>query len=372
MSDAIGFLSLPVATPTIAHPLERTLAPGDPALVHIASFAATALQSDCGAAWSALSPGKPNIIGAIDGTRTGTSAARRCFYENPRLGYFDPADLPALFVYRGGETTQNKLTSDKDQNESTINIAWLPPRADEDTQRRERDTFHHAISTSLRLAFRNGRHPAWVIDVDLADADGLRTSFATSTSIASVTTFNGALAGQTMVAARPISITAAAAPGAYSTNPIAITGTLDNGATLTDYAVPTNANGGWTINSVFPFASPVSVVFPAQVSTAGAWTIGYLNSPDVQFGSLVQRVVSMTKLRPARSQYTQIVVRMNDGDQRLFNAYELALEVVENHDIDSTLHANVFSSAPGAVGIEASFFQGNYNTSLNPFNSFRL
>jgi hypothetical protein len=119
----------------------------------------------------------------------------------------------------------------------------------------------------------------------IADADGLKTSIATSADAvtysgtpAAAGDFNGALAAKFLkgqMPARTVSITAASATGSYSTNPVVVTGTR-NGVEVTESLTPTNANGGWTVRGRQPFdaGAALSFAFPAQVDANGHWTIG--------------------------------------------------------------------------------------------------
>lgn len=339
MADTIGLVTLPIATPTV-HPFtDRTLAPGDTALVRLASFAAAVLQADCGDAWAALSSGKPTIEGAIDGTADGLTAARRAFFSDPRRGYFEPADLPALFVYRGAQYGSRWLAADIQRMASQIVIAWVMPPAEEDLQRRERDSFVHAVRAAMHEALTMRRHRAWVIDSDRADPDGLKTSFATSTGAVTITSFDGALAAQTLRTGRPITITTTAAAGAYSTAVIRVTGTLDSGLSHTEMVYLTDADGGETIGTLFPFTTPTSVVLPAMLSTGGAIIIGYGDVPDIRKGSLIQRACAFRSLSYARSVSGVIQVEMPDGERRAFEAVEFFLDVAEDSKPDSSIRA---------------------------------
>lgn len=335
MSDAVGLLTFPVAAPTVYPSTERTLTPGDPALVQLASFAATVLQTDCGDAWAALSPGKPEIVASIDGTLDGDTAARKAFFDDPRQGFFEPSDLPALFVFRAAQTTSKWMVADAQRLTTQVVIAWLFPPSEEDRQRRERAPFMNAIRAAMQIALTNRRHPSWVADSDAADVDGIKTSFATSTGAAVITTFNGAMAADTLLTGRRITFKTAASVGAYNiADPIAVVGTLDNDLSHTEYVYLTDADGGETVKTIFPFTLPTSVSLPAMGTANGAIEIGYDEPPDIRKGSLIQRACGFREMRFTRSMNGTIQVEMPDGSRRPFHGIEFFLDVSEDTSID--------------------------------------
>lgn len=341
MSDALGLLPLPVEAPIVYPPDERTRAPGDPALELVGSFAATVLQANVGAAWERLSPGKPDLLSSVDASRAGTTAARRVLFDDPRRGYFNEADLPALFVYRGATTPGQWFTLDCQRRRGQILLTLVLPPTTVDQQLRERATMANAFSAALHDAFQRRRHPSWVVDGDLADEDALLTTTATSTSPVTLTSFNGAQAGVTMVAARPITITTAIASGAYNiTDPIVVTGPLGNGETFAESIYLTNTNGGETIPTIFPFGSPTSIALPAMLLTTGSYTIGYDASPDTIRGTLLQRAAKFAEMRVARGGALTIKAERVTGETATFEAYEIALEIAEDGYRDPALVAH--------------------------------
>lgn len=370
MSDAVGILSLPVAAPIIFPPDERTRAPGDPALVQIGSFLATVLQADCGAAWEALDAGRPDQPGAVDGTRDGANVVRRVLFSDPRLGYFEPADLPALLVWRAPKADHKRFRADTYRRYWSVMVAWLPPPAETDPQRRERDTFVAAITSSLHRAIVFGRHRAWVRDVDLAAETGLLAApIATTTSEQTITTFDGSLATFPLAPGRPLQFITSSAAGAYNTtDPIVVTGALDGGVTHTDKVYLTEADGGETVVGTWSFATPAQVVIPAQALTTGAITIGFYDSPDVKLGSLVQRAAGLSLFRLAAMSTTAIRVAQPNAEPRMFVAAEATIETAEEIAIDLADHAEALADPADAPGLEAEFAQGNYD----PFNSLLL
>lgn len=370
MSDAVGTLSLPVAAPTVSPVDERTLAPGDPALVQLGSFAATVLQADCGAAWEALDPGRPEQPGAIDGVRHGKNVVRRVWFSDPRLGYFEPAELPGLFVFRAGKATHVRFKADVYRRAWPLMIAWLPPKAETDPQRRERDTFANAVVASLQRAIVFGRHRSWVRDEDLAaDTGVLATPVTTSTSPATITSFDGTLAGASLKPGRPVQVKVSAAAGAYNTtDPIAITGRLDSGVTFTDYLYLTATDGDETVIGLWSFTDITEVAIPAQLLTTGALTFGFYASPDVKLGSLVQRAAGLVRCQLMSIATPAMRVQMPNRDPESFVAVEATIDVVEELDFDLAEHAEALADPDVAPGLDASFAQGNND----PFNSFVL
>lgn len=375
MSDVLGVLELPVPADLIVWPPdERTRAGGDPALVAVGSFVATVLQADVGAAWEKLSPGKPLIFGGIEAGRDGAMSARRVFFNDPRLGYFLPDDLPALFVYRTGQATFFRYTADQYRRKWAIGIAWMGPPTTEDQQRRERDTFYNAASAALHRALVFARHRAWVIAADRAVDNGLvEAPAATSLSPITLTSFNGALATTApLKPGRPVQLKTSVALGAYNTtDPIEVTGKLDSGATFTDRLHLTNPDGGETVVGLWSFRDPAGLVIPAQLSTTGAITLGFYASPDVKEGSLVQRVGGFVEFKLRNAEVKMLRIEQSVGDPILMRAVECIVDVTEEIGIDLAEHGDAYDPTT-AVGLDAYFAQGNFNTFENPFNSFSL
>lgn len=72
---------------------------------------------------------------------------------------------------------------------------------------------------------------------------------------------------------RSIAITRSNSVGAYSVSPIVVTGTR-GGRLLVESLTPATADGNDALRTAAIFDVLVSIVFPAQVSTAGAFKIG--------------------------------------------------------------------------------------------------
>jgi hypothetical protein len=376
MPDRLGLLELPVPADVIVWPPdERTRAPGDPALEIVGSFAATILQHDVGAAWERLSPGKPDILGGVEPGRNGSTAARRVFFDDPRLGYFEPSDLPALFVYRAGSGPFSRYTADQYRRKKAIGIAWLGPRTTEDQQRRERDPFFNAVEATLHRALVFARHRAWVLASDLADDDGL-VAAPVPTSLSPITLtsadFDGALAAAPLKTGRPLQLKTSVAAGAYNiTDPIVATGKLDSGVSFTDYLYLTNPNGGETVVGLWSFREPTEIMIPAQLLTMGAITLGFYASPDAKEGSLVQRVAGFVEFKARAVEVKPIPVAQPNADPIQYRAVECLVDVTEELAIDLAEHGETYDPN-AAPGLDAYFAQGNFNTIENPFNSFSL
>lgn len=108
----------------------------------------------------------------------------------------------------------------------------------------------------------------------VSDADGIKTSIATSASVATYTTFNGALGGS-FVLARNVSVTSTTHSGTYNiVDPIVFTGTDANGSVITESLYLTLVNGNETIYGVKGFKTVTSIAVPAQVDTLGTFTFG--------------------------------------------------------------------------------------------------
>lgn len=376
MSDVLGALELPVPADIIVYPPdERTRAAGDPALLAVGSFAATVLQADVGAAWEVLDPGRPDQPLAIDGARLGTGPARRVWFTDPRLGYFEPNELPGLFVYRTGQATFFRYTADQYRRKWAIGVAWLGPQTTEDQQRRERDPFYNAVCTALHRALVFARHRAWVIDTDLASENGL-VNDPIATSLSPMTLSGAQLDGALAAVApfkpgRPVQVTTALAPGAYNTtDPIEITGKLDNGVSFTDKLYLT-ADGGETVVGLWSFRAPTSVLIPEQLLTTGTLTLGFYASPDVKEGSLVQRAAGFVEFKARNAEVKMLRVEQQNADPVLMRAVECIVDVTEELGIDLAVHGQTYDPT-AAPGLDASFAQGNFDTIENPFNSFSL
>jgi hypothetical protein len=112
---------------------------------------------------------------------------------------------------------------------------------------------------------------------DVADADGIKTSFATVAAPVALTVadWNGAAitAAGMLDLPRTITITRSAVANQYSVSPIVLTG-LRGGVTVTESLTPANDDGGDVLRGTQAFDFLTSVAIPAQAATGGAFLIG--------------------------------------------------------------------------------------------------
>lgn len=345
MSDALGAAWLPALVPSTTVQgntrIITTRAPGDPALVTLGSFLATVMQDQLNAAWAVLDTAStPTRPDTVDGTRDGVGVVRGVHYHDPSEGAFLAANLPALFVYRHTKqpARYQRVAADAHRRIQPIVVTWVTAPVEVERQA-TRQPFANAVNAVLHHALTWKRHPSWVTPADERDLDALKTSFATSTGAVTISTFNGVMAGQTMAPPRPICFTATAAVGAYSTNPIVVTG-VDKNGTFQDTASFATANGGATVTTIFPFASPTSIALPAMLLTSGSLQIGYWDSPEKRGGSLVQRACGFSdmRLREIRFQPFNIARERGAEPVRLLGV-EAVIDVSEDSYWDPDVHA---------------------------------
>jgi hypothetical protein len=113
---------------------------------------------------------------------------------------------------------------------------------------------------------------------DLADADGVKISAATSASPVTIlaAAMNGAAMGSGGVLDLPrtVSVTSSASVGSYAiASPIVVTGKR-GGETVTENLTLTATGGNETIYGTQAFDSLTSIAIPAMVNTSGAFTFG--------------------------------------------------------------------------------------------------
>lgn len=302
MAEAIGLSWLPAAVPTRYAVGDRTSAietraPGDPALVPLASYVATVMQAQLGDAWTVLdSRAEVAIAGGVDGDRDGANIVREAYYFDPRKGTFIEANLPGLFVYRFNQAAKNqRVAQDAHRRQGTIGILWIPgepPTGDIDAG--EWHTFRNSVSGSLHNALTWKRHPSWTVTADDAVPAGLKASTATSTSAVVLTSFTGPLLAP--VPKRAFSITTTAAPGAYNiADPIIVTGTDERGSFSVKLYL-TSADGGETVATVLRFTAITKVELPAQLLTTGSYTLGWWANYEKTQGSLVMRACAFSRM----------------------------------------------------------------------------
>jgi hypothetical protein len=146
MSDLFGLMSLPVAVPAAG------AAVSDPALDVVLAFMQAVLNSDLGDAWAAVCPGDPLPVAYV-------------FNHNPDLESFNANETPALYMWRSDDGGAGRYSQDLIADESGFQCLWVPPPAEQE-DRRKREAIRNGIKKSLRAAFAQGRHPAWVVAGD--------------------------------------------------------------------------------------------------------------------------------------------------------------------------------------------------------------
>lgn len=125
----------------------------------------------------------------------------------------------------------------------------------------------------------NARRTVSFTASEVADADGVITSFASSTSpVTKVPADMGGAAmsgttGRFAKLPRTVTIALSSAANQYAVEAIVITG-LRGGLTVTESLTPTTDDGNETLRGAQVFDSLTSVAFPAQAGTGGAFTVG--------------------------------------------------------------------------------------------------
>ncbi len=134
---------------------------------------------------------------------------------------------------------------------------------------------------------------------DIIDTDGVKTSFATSTSpvVLTAADFNGAqiLAGGRFDLPRSITINRSNNANQFSVAPIVVVGTY-GGVVVTESLTPANDDGNDTLRPVSAFDHLTSISIPAQAGTGGSFTIGvdYVAAPRGATFTAVELVASGT------------------------------------------------------------------------------
>ncbi|UOF77386.1 hypothetical protein [Caudoviricetes sp.] len=112
---------------------------------------------------------------------------------------------------------------------------------------------------------------------DIADADGVKTSFATVAApvVLVPADFNGAAmtTGGVLDLPRSITITRSSAANQFSVSPIVITGTR-GGVEVTESLTPANNDGNDVLRGTQAFDVITSISLPTAGGTGGAYTIG--------------------------------------------------------------------------------------------------
>jgi hypothetical protein len=370
MSDAIGRLTFPLAPPAVYPAAERDVAQVvAPHLHALGSFAATVLQAELGDAWRALAVGRGAVPKAVDGLRAGDSIVRRVWHSDPRLGGFEPGDLPGLFVFDTNKTDHPRVAADWYRGVSNVVLSWVPHRVDLDRRLHEREPFFGAVDKVLSQAFARQRHPAWVVAADAAAPAGLLSApLASALTPTTITSFNGSLIPFPLDYGRPVTVATSAAVGAYDVSePVVVRGLLDDGNSFTDSLYLMDPDGGETVVGVWSFRTVTQLDVPAQLLATGAFTFGFYASPYARFGSLIQNVAGFTELQRATSQVLDLRVEKPNARPDVYRALEFSLTATDEHAFDPLRTAQAYDP-DAAPGLDAGVHQGEQH----PFNSLLL
>lgn len=148
MSDTFGLLELPVPVPETDEE-----AAGDPVLDTILSFAKAVVNADVGDAWAARNPADPLPIA-------------HTFAHDPDPEVFDTNATPALYLWRADDTGgKHRYSQDLTADEGGFSALWVPPPMPQE-HKAARAPLRNAIKKSLRQAFAQGRHAAWIVPDD--------------------------------------------------------------------------------------------------------------------------------------------------------------------------------------------------------------
>lgn len=152
MTDLIGALEIPVPVPDQG----KTVA--DPFLDLFGEFLRAAINADTKDAWAAVHPAviKPH------GEPLPVTVVHR---HNPDEAKFRSNELPALFVWRNASGKRLRISQDWQVVPTTIQVLWVPPRAQQKPLA-ERQPFSHAVASSVDRALDGGRHKAWIVTGD--------------------------------------------------------------------------------------------------------------------------------------------------------------------------------------------------------------
>lgn len=116
-----------------------------------------------------------------------------------------------------------------------------------------------------------------VVALNSADPNGIKTSFATSTSAVTLRSedYDGAeVSGGELEVPRDVTITLASNAGSYNTDPIKISGVDAQGEAVQETVTPSGTDGGETLTSAHLYLGKVQVEIPGQQDTNGAFEIG--------------------------------------------------------------------------------------------------
>lgn len=347
--DSLGPLFLPVDVPIVTG-AEKTPSAGDPLLITLGSFLGTVLHADCGAAWEAIQPGfKPLQNGLRDG-RAGQNVVRKIYYFDPRRQLpFNEADLPGLFVYRGPGVPAQRFCADSFRRTKLVVVEWLclDPTAE---LKERRASFGNAVSSAMQNAIWRGNHRAWVAPFDLAQPLAILnvTPTALTTQVYSGATLTGILAMSTLEDQRFITISSEKKTiGTYETTlPFLVAGYDSRGRAISDNVYLTDAMGGETVRSTWPFSRVASVTAPAMLALGGSFHVGYEQSNAAFVGSELKRALNAEVYVVRDGEFAPVVrpSPSQGADPIIFESFQLTLSIVEECESDTLQRADVLEA----------------------------
>lgn len=174
MSDTYGLLTLPQAS--VGTPQTISLAGPDPALTLLTAYCKAVTNAVCGALYNLVD--KDPVRGALP--------TYRAFTHDPREVELLETDLPALFVWREGDTSYRQVAAGYRMATSTVALLWVAP-SDRQEKLVQRHPFGNALFKNLDRAFELGRDPSFRIVGDAEpQAATLGSAVWTAAQIASV------------------------------------------------------------------------------------------------------------------------------------------------------------------------------------------
>jgi hypothetical protein len=322
MADNFGALELPAST------TDAVL--GDPGLTKLAAFLAAVINAEVADAWALAQPFP-------------TSAqvpAVKTVYAHDWNGFgFNENALPALFVWRE-KGKQEQLGEDWRSDVTAFHVLWALPAIAQEEQR-ARQPIINAVMKAIGTFIEEGRHPAWVDPLDAwpsglessaptipADAQAFVLPHATTLAPHTFTGagLNGTIGAAAMSPRRVPTVTLASAPsGTYSTTaPFVFTAIDWTGTTVTESVTPTSSSGGQTLTLLNDYQEIVSILEPAQLTTAGHIQHGV--TVRTGYGSCIRDRARFDIMLTEDWQVVRVDHHVLDGDQ-------LATERLPHHAV---------------------------------------
>ena len=154
MADSYGLLTLPVPAPVTT--AAGTPSVSDPALDVLLGFLQAVINAYGATAWASVRPNplaSPSLVPVLS-----------VFSNNPEEESFNSSALPALFAWRG-ESNGERIADDYETRVTRVSILWVPPVAQQITQRKL-SPFRNAIDKIVDGAIFRGRDPNWIVAGD--------------------------------------------------------------------------------------------------------------------------------------------------------------------------------------------------------------